>query len=302
MARLAPLRLQMRSIILLGVGVTVLAFAVYVRVTVDRHVVNILTPTSAGSSVPNTEGTLVICGGGPVPDTARRAFVELAGGPAARLVVIPATQEDESSLSSYLDVWKDYQPLTFNLLTAQNRQQANDAEYTSVLDQATGVWFGGGQQSWLISRYADTLVETKLRELLRRNGVIGGTSAGAAVMSEVMVLGGRKDPVVGKGFGFLPDVVIDQHFLKRNRFGRLRSVLDRHTNLIGLGIDEKTALVYSVARKQLKVLGQSYVVACVPCANRLDVEFLQAGDTCLLADLRNSQSVFSSAVEEAFFE
>ena len=228
--------------------------------------------------------------------------MDLAGGTNARLVIIPGGEEDESSFASYFEVWKEYEPLTFHMLNATSREQANDIDFTSALDEATGVWLGGGQQNWLINVYADTLVEKKLHALLKRKGVIGGTSAGAAVMSAVMVAGGRKNPQVGKGFGFMPGVVVDQHFLRRNRFGRLRSVLDRNTGLIGLGVDEQTAMVYSIATDHLEVLGDSYVVACVPRNNKLDIEFLKSGDDLHLSDLRENATLIGNTVEQVLFD
>jgi cyanophycinase len=293
-------RLDMRLQLLVFCAIILLAAGFYLQREIHTQV-DVLTPTSSFGA--NLHGMLVICGGGEVPATARRTFVELAGGSAAKLVIIPGTQEDEDSLPSYYAVWKDFHPAAFHILNASSRDQANDPEFTKALDDATGVWFGGGQQNWLINLYANTLVEQKLRDVLKRQGVIGGTSAGAAVMSEVMVVGGRKNPVVGKGFGFIPDVVIDQHFLKRNRLQRLRSVLDEHTDLIGLGVDEQTAIVYSIASKSLRVVGNSYVVACVPGQSGLDIEFLQAGDERRLSEFtENEDSMLASTVEQVLFE
>ena len=100
--------------------------------------------------------------------------------------------------------------------------------------------------------------------LLARGGVIGGTSAGAAIMSRMMIVSGRTEAKLGQGFDFLPGAVIDQHFLKRNRIKRLLGVVRSHPDLIGLGIDESTALVVDVRGKRLHVIGNSYVIACVP--------------------------------------
>jgi len=286
---------------LIGCGLVLIALALFLRHEIQTQVSRLL--NSRSSAVEASEGVLVVCGGGDVPPAARRKFMELAGGQDAKLVIIPGGEEDESSFSSYFDVWKEYEPLSFHMLNATSRDQANDSDFTSILNDATGVWLGGGQQDWLIKRYANTLVESKLHDLLKRKGVIGGTSAGAAVMSAVMVAGGgRKNPQVGKGFGFMPGVVVDQHFLKRNRFLRLRSVLDVHTGLIGLGVDEQTAMVYSIATDRLEILGNSYVVACVPRNNKLDIEFLQAGDDVHLSDLREGESFFGTTIKQVLFD
>ena len=289
-----------RSHLVMLAGVLLIAVAFLLRKEIQTQIDRTLRAKSA--AIEASEGTLVVCGGGDVPSTARRKFMDLAGGTNAKLVIIPGGEEDESSFASYFDVWKDYEPLSFHMLNATSRDQANSDEFTSVLDEATGVWLGGGQQNWLINRYADTLVENKLHALLKRKGVIGGTSAGAAVMSAVMVAGGRKNPQVGKGFGFMPGVVVDQHFLRRNRFGRLRSVLDKNTGLIGLGVDEQTAMVYSIATDRLEVLGDSYVVACVPRESKLDIEFLQAGDELYLSELRQDATLIGNTVEQVLFE
>ena len=285
----------------IGCGAVVVAIGFCVRQEIQTQISRLL--QSRKSAAEASAGTLVVCGGGDVPPAVRLKFMELAGGQEAKLVIIPGGEEDESSFSSYFDVWKDFEPLSCHMLNATSREQANDSDFTSILDDATGVWLGGGQQNWLINRYSHTLVEDKLHALLKRKGVIGGTSAGAAVMSAVMVAGGgRKNPQVGKGFGFMPGVVVDQHFLKRNRFLRLRSVLDVHTGLIGLGVDEQTAMVYSIATDRLEILGDSYVVACVPRSNKLDIEFLQAGDDIRLSDLRQEDSILATTIKQVLFD
>jgi cyanophycinase len=96
--------------------------------------------------------------------------------------------------------------------------------------------------------------------LLGRGGVIGGTSAGAAVMSDVMIEGGNPSAKVGRGFGFITNAVFDQHFLRRNRINRLLGVLADRPGNIGLGIDEGTAFILEGDR--WSVLGRSYVIAC----------------------------------------
>ena len=96
--------------------------------------------------------------------------------------------------------------------------------------------------------------------MLGRGGVIGGTSAGAAIMSRVMITGGQDKATVGTGFGFLPGAVVDQHASERSRINRLLGVLADHPDLVGVAVDESTALVVRQGRWQ--VMGDSYVVAC----------------------------------------
>ena len=126
--------------------------------------------------------------------------------------------------------------------------------------------------------YLGTAVEKALRTVLDRGGVIGGTSAGAAIMSRVMITGGQEKATVGTGFGFLPGTVVDQHALKRNRVNRLLGVLSDHPGLAGIAIDEATALV--VRQDRWQVVGKSYVVVCRLPGNGKPARFdvLEDGD------------------------
>lgn len=137
-------------------------------------------------------------------------------------------------------------------------EQANDPEFISPLLTATAVWISGGQQSRLATSYAGTRVEIELVKLLERGGVIGGTSAGAAIMSPVMIASGRDEPRIIKGLSLFTGTIVDQHFLKRSRMNRLIQAVSAHPDLIGVGIDEGTALV--VQGQSCQVLGDSYVV------------------------------------------
>ena len=121
--------------------------------------------------------------------------------------------------------------------------------------------------------------------------MIGGTSAGAAVMTRVMITRGRTTADVGEGFDFFPGAVVDQHFLKRNRLSRLLSVLTDHPDLIGLGIDERTALVVNVRSRLLNVIGDSYVVACVPgpAGHPARLEILKPGDEANFSRLKEEE-------------
>src|SRR5207244_2058174 len=119
-------------------------------------------------------------------------------------------------------------PASVVILHTRDRKQADDAKFCEPLDAATAVWFSGGDQSRITAAYKGTLVEKKLHTLFARGGVIGGTSAGAAVLSDVMITGGNPKATTAAGFGFLPGFVVDQHFVKRDRKARLVGVLDAH--------------------------------------------------------------------------
>jgi cyanophycinase len=189
--------------------------------------------------------------------------MRLAGGPKARLVVIPTASgsADELDAAKYVQAWRERGAAAVTVLHTRSRETANNHDFCQPLAEATGVWFGGGDQSKLTAAYRGTAVEAALHGLLRRGGVIGGTSAGAAVMSGPMIAGGYIPAKLEQGFGFLPGGIVDQHFLKRDRMNRLLDVLSKNPGWFGMGIDEGTAVI--VEGRTLTVVGQSYAVACL---------------------------------------
>lgn len=209
-------------------------------------------------------GALVICGGGPTPPAVRDRFVQLAGGREAKIVVIPtaSTLADTDAVQSKLDFWREQPVASVELLHTLSRETADDPEFVKPLRDATGVWFSGGYQWRITDAYLGTAVEKLVHGVLKRGGVVGGTSAGAAVMSPVMIRRGMPQAEVGQGFGLLPGSVIDQHFLARNREPRLIGVLTNYPGLVGFGVDEQTALV--VQGRRLSVEGNSKVITCLP--------------------------------------
>jgi cyanophycinase len=238
-------------------------------------------------------GALVIAGGGDLPATVGAKFVELAGGREARLVVIPtasARADRPEPLSTFV-LWKPPAVASVVLLHTRNRAAADDPAFVKPLTEATGVWLSGGDQSLLATAYHGTRVEAELRRLLARGGVIGGTSAGAAVMSSVMIQGGTAVADVGQGFGLLSGVVIDTHFAQRQRLTRLLGVVAKYPTCVGLGIDEDTAIV--VTGHNLSVLGSANVRVCKPSSDgKGDAQMLPAGSQAdLLALTRPSAGV-----------
>jgi cyanophycinase len=205
------------------------------------------------------DGALVIVGGGKTPDAVLDRFMKYAGGDKAKLVIIPTASAtaDKDDADKLLAPWKERKPASAVVLHTRDRKTADDAKFLEPLREATGVWFDGGSQERIADAYLGTGVEKELYALLKRGGVVGGTSAGAAVMSRLMIASGTKEAKEAKGFDLLPGVVVDQHFLKRDRKGRLFGLIDRHPGLVGFGIDEGTALV--VKGRNLSVVGDSTV-------------------------------------------
>jgi cyanophycinase len=225
-------------------------------------VIAILTPMGRAEEAARV-GALVIVGGGGVTGGMRETFMALAGGKSAKLVVIPTASQSADRReedAGYLEPWRKYGPARLTLVHTRSREKANDPEFVKPIAEATAVWFGGGDQVELVKPYRGTAVERELKALLTRGGAIGGTSAGAAVMSDVMIEGGNPRADVGRGFGFITNAVVDQHFLRRSRVNRLLGVLASRPRLIGIGIDEGTAFV--LEGDKWSVIGRSYVIAC----------------------------------------
>jgi cyanophycinase len=205
-------------------------------------------------------GALVLCGGGKLPEKARSRFVELAGGPRAVIVVIPTASRDADvpeQRDSFLSPWRRWQEAQVLWLHTRERQQADTADFCAPLATATGVWISGGDQSRLRTAYGGTLTERAIRDVIRRGGVVGGTSAGAAILGQPMIIAGQEQPECAPGFGLLRETIVDQHFTQRQRAARLRLALERYPSAQGLGIDEDTAVV--IRAGTLEVFGSGGV-------------------------------------------
>jgi len=225
---------------------------------------------SEGARDSTLRGNLIIVGGGDTPVSVQERFVALAGGAGkARIALFPmaSTAFDEEAR----EVMSELQKLNIDTHLVNIERKDADTEATArFLEGFSGYWFLGGDQN----RLAATLLGTRALDVIERRyqegAVVGGTSAGAAVMTSEMLTGKPKSgkgefPAiargsidVGKGFGFLPDAIVDQHFLKRARYNRLLSAVLDQPQLIGVGIDEETALQVRPDGRW-EVLGNSYV-------------------------------------------
>lgn len=244
-------------------------------------------------------GALVICGGGPLPEQLPQRFLELAGGKQARIVIVTTASRyaDSPAVERSLHFWRRQELAAFHLLHTRSRDMADDPAFSEPLVDATGVWFIGGDQNKLAAVYLGTRTEERLHQLLQRGGAIGGTSAGAAIMSRVMIAGGRTEPRLGSGLGFLSGTIVDQHFLKRRRQDRLVKAVCARPGHLGLGIDEGTAVV--VQGTSLSVLGESEVRVCLPTTapgQPPRVETLRPGDQADLQVLCGSASESAQAI------
>ena len=208
-------------------------------------------------------GPLMIVGGGPQPPALVQRFVDLAGGRGhARIVVFGMASEDGEKAGE--EKAQDLRALGAEARNVwANHAQANTDSVARLLADATGVWFVGGDQVKLIAALRGTKTDSAMHARYRAGAVIGGTSAGAAVMSAIMITGderhpggarpdtssggfmtiARNDIVIDSGFAFVRGAIIDQHFLRRKRHNRLISLALEDAPHLAAGIDESTALI-----------------------------------------------------------
>ncbi len=225
-----------------------------------------------------TIGRLLAIGGAAGPALLRR-FVTLAGGPDARIVVIAAASASPAELEDeHVAAFTRLGAAAVTPLRLTCRAQAN--EPPALLGDATGVFFTGGDQRRLTSLIGGTAVDSTLQTLVASGAVVlGGTSAGAAMMSGTMIVGGDGHAVTtGPGLEFLPGVLIDMHFAERGRLNRLLSAVARYPHELGLGIDEDTAILAGGDR--FEVLGSGSVTV-VDAGGATDIRFRDDGPIAL---------------------
>jgi cyanophycinase len=233
---------------------------------------------AAGVAQAQTRGTLIVMGGGPWHDEVQKRFVELAGGTQGLILVLPMASASTDSGRSSVKGWEELGGKARALVI--NKEEAMRADTAALFRGVTGIWFGGGDQSRLTAAIAGTPVEAAIRNRYQRGAVVGGTSAGAAVMSRMMITGDerrfggsrppsdssqafitidRQNVVTAEGFGYIDNAIIDQHFVRRRRHNRLISLVLENPRLVGAGIDESTAIEVR-PDGSWKVLGESVVV------------------------------------------
>ncbi|MBN1272566.1 MAG: cyanophycinase [Candidatus Aminicenantes bacterium] len=222
------------------------------------------TPALCSTEVVPEKGSLVIIGGAMHDPAILERFMELAGGPEALVVVIPTA----GGADHYDQNWRGlrrFREAGFKnlvVLHTYERSTADSEKFVEPITKAGGVFFGGGRQWRLADSYLNTRTHKELFALLDRGGVIGGSSAGATIQGSYLVRGDTKTNTImmgdhTEGLGFLKDTGIDQHLLKRNRQFDMLEVMEAFPALLGIGIDEDTAIVVNGDR--FEVIGQGYV-------------------------------------------
>ena len=211
-------------------------------------------------------GTLVIVGGGGMPENLMNELVEMAGGKEANMVYVPCSERDSiTGPQRTVEYWKKLGVKSATFIHTKDRNKANsDKEFLKPLENATGIWFGGGRQWNFSDSYYGTRAHKLMKDVLKRGGVIGGSSAGASIQARYLA---RATPIANYrimapgyergGLGFISGVAIDQHFSQRGRQKDMTQLMEHHPQLLGIGIDETTAIV--VKKSEARVVGKGKV-------------------------------------------
>lgn len=208
-------------------------------------------------------GSLVIVGGAMRDTSIIDRFIELAGGVDAPMVVIPtasgAKEINHDRVSRFL---RSRGATDVTVVHTYDSLEADKPEFVEPIKRASGLWFTGGRQWRIVDAYGGTITETEIRKVLERGGVIGGSSAGATIQGSYLVRGDTRTNTImmgdhEEGFGYLTASAIDQHLLVRNRQHDLVEVIEAHPHLLGIGLDENTAII--VTGDKFEVVGESFV-------------------------------------------
>jgi len=211
-------------------------------------------------------GHLVLLGGGSKPDAVMKKFIELSGGTEAQIVIFPTASEEENTGEYYRKLFADFGCINVIAAEVHSRIDAADPKIARVVRGAGGIWFSGGDQRRITKALLGTPVGEAVAEAFKLGAVVGGTSAGTACQSTLMITGDGDFTVIGAenvelwaGFGLFKGVIVDQHFVARRRHNRLISVVLEHPEFVGVGVDEATA-VWVRPDGTFEVLGDGWVI------------------------------------------
>jgi len=210
-------------------------------------------------------GSLIVIGGGKVSDDIMKEFRNLAGGDSAKIVVIPTAYVLNNEIDS-LRLKANFEKHGFTNITilhTSDTTEANKDDFVKPIKEATGIFFTGGRQWRIADGFLNTKAHDEMFKLLDRGGVIAGSSAGATIQGSYLARGDSKNNQIMMGdhevgLGFISNIAIDQHVIARNRQFDMFTILENKPELLGVGIDESTAIV--VKGGVFEVIGKSYVI------------------------------------------
>lgn len=195
-----------------------------------------------------------------------RRFVELSGGDDAKIAILPTASGLRDAGQRYQSIFEEFGAEASTVIQVRSRDEAFNPEYVEALRKSTGIFMTGGNQVRIAAILGGSDVGRALRDAHRSGVVVAGTSAGASVMTGVMVAGGDYGRTpranlarMAPGLGLIESAIIDQHFRERDRVARLVTMVSYNPGLLGLGIDEDTAALIN-ADGCIEVLGAGTVL------------------------------------------
>jgi len=251
-------------------------FSMVMCLALDAVLIVCIMPSNVGAQAPQhagpKEGYLILVGGGRTVSEVDERFVKIAGGKQARIVVIPTTLPDTrltadgiAHLKSRMEELLGVPNIT--ILHTRDRKVSDSEDFVHPLQEATGIWILGGAEEQLVLSYVGTRTEQEIHRLVARGGVLGGTSAGAMIQASYMPTSNEfyTEPILkiireqgtGGGFGLLTNSTVAPHFAQRQYERALKATIAAHPDLLGIGIDEATALI--VHGSQIEVIGEGRV-------------------------------------------
>lgn len=240
--------------------------------TAQRPAARTLPPSPGPAEYGPGKGTLVVVGGGNLEGTGiYEKFIELAGGPDAKFIIVPTAGGNRNPKDGSLIVYKEENVIApwlkrglknVKMLHTADPKVADTEAFVKDLREANAVWFNGGRQWNIVDSYMNTLTLKEFHKVLERGGVIGGSSAGATIQGDYLVRGDTSgadvmmtaEPNHQHGFAFLRKSAIDQHQNTRQRWDDLDEVIEKMPDLLGIGLSEGTAII--VKGDQFEVMGK----------------------------------------------
>jgi cyanophycinase len=253
-------------------------------------------------TTPNPKGSLIVIGGRENKDGHRPILEEVArrAGTGKLVVVTLASEEPEQQWHTYKKVFTELGVKHVVQLDVRNREELIENPRLDLLAEAEAMFFAGGDQMKITSKFGGTQACMRMHEIYQNGGTIAGTSSGASAMSEVMITGGddKASSIAGSvrlaaGLGLVPGMIIDQHFAERGRMGRLLAAVGQNPRMLGVGIDEDTAIVLDshhefcvMGSGAVSVVDGSHVAYCnaaeddppAPCIFGVTIHVLGRGD------------------------
>jgi cyanophycinase len=221
--------------------------------------------------------------------------VNEAGGPDSIIVIIPTASQIPAEVSeNYLQAFGKLGCKNVHIMDIREREDSSKPEYLELMRKANCVMFSGGNQSLITRKIGGTeLHDIILDKYHKTPFVIAGTSAGAMCMSQIMITGGSaKESFIkgavglGNGMSFIPTLIIDSHFVRRGRFGRLAESCATYSNLLGVGLAEDTGLVIKNG-KTIEVIGSGMVIIFDPRKmTHNNLSYIETGDNLSIANMR----------------